>query len=628
VKAVLVNQIGQLLVGSAVGVLQALNPGSTGQVLTADTAQALKVKWAAPPAATAPPFSLADFIVYRSGSTWYARDNRTGLTFTSNADFATVVNTCSATFVDPDAGQTLNDGGSIFIARPSNADSYVVNGGIQVTTPILMRTGMSLFAEGKATRLIASGVGMKNVPVIQSRDKNRVIVDNFAIDCNAVLGCSGVLANPSDSGVDPGTGGPNAYNLITRLDISNFTPDTAYPLASDFTSTDPRRGGEGIMLGQWGDTGGTTNTWSSMNHVYGGGAGSINCGVHVGDAQVFWNNFHHINTSNGFGVFIDAGGINLRFNHVAQSGVGSPNGSIYANSGAGIKIFGNYLDNVFDGAAVIIKPASGASIGSPQIIGNSVNGLMTTDAAIPFVKVDVSAGGTTSNGTIMDNVGSGTDGTHRFSAIVAMPASTETWYKVANNKLRYTKQIYTGLKPFDLGRNDIQPTSASSSNLMLEDGIGSVLEATVEWANTAIEQDLLTYLIPADTMDVGTTYSFELYGSSDNIASSGPFEWRVKVGGVIVASVQFPDQAGAQTGKEWTARGLMTCQAKGAGGSCSAAIDVRTEFAADQKMNCTVAAIDTTANRVLSIAIDMDTAAAGNAIRAKMGKIRLEKVAN
>lgn len=627
VKQSIIDQQGDLLVGSAADALARLPIGALGQVLQV-IAGSNKVGWVTPASVSGVTFGHVDVLVKKESGLWKARDLRTQSDIASNADFATVVNTASATFVDPDTGQTLNDGGSIHIARPaSGQEEGGVKGGILVTTPILMRTGMSLTASGKSTRLIASGNGMKNVPVISGRDKNRLIVDNFSIDCNSVLGASGVQTNPSDSAVDPVTGGPNSYTIISRLDITNFTPDTTYPFAANFTDTDPRRGGEGIAVGKFGDTGATANTWLIQNHVYGGGAGSIICALHQGDAQVFWNNFHHISTT-GLGVFVDSGGSHVKFNHVAQSGVGTPYGNVYLNSGPNTKVMGNYLDNVIDGPAVNIVPATGASVGAPQVIGNWSNGTMTTDAVTPFVKVDVS-GGSTANGVILDNVGEGGSATQRFKAIIETPASSEIYYKVANNHFRYTRFIYSGKKPFGLGRNSVQTGSNNNTNYMLEDRVQSVvLASTVTVANTAAETDLLALVIPADSLDVGSTYMFELYGSSDNIATSGPFKWRVKANAVIVAEAQFPSEGSSQSGKEWTARGLITIQAKGSSGTVAAAIEVRSDFAADTKMNTGTGSIDTTLQRTLSIACDMDTADAGNVIRAKMGRIELVKVAN
>lgn len=159
-------------------------------------------------------------------------------------------------------------------------------------------------------------------------------------------------------------------------------------------------------------------------------------------------------------------------------------------------------------------------------------------------------------------------------------------------------------------------------------GLVYVRTSTTSYSNTSAEQTLASYSIPANTLQVGSTYRWELHGTTSNIQSGGNLTWRVKLGSVEVYNSTGTGTS-ASSGVPWTLFGHFTIRAIGSSGTVAGGGYSRynwgntAKFDQDGDMSGTV---NTTTALTFAITAQMATANAGNVVNAFVGNIELLKL--
>lgn len=164
------------------------------------------------------------------------------------------------------------------------------------------------------------------------------------------------------------------------------------------------------------------------------------------------------------------------------------------------------------------------------------------------------------------------------------------------------------------------------------DGVLS-LTAEVSVNNSTADTVVLTYPIPADTSNVGTTYRFRVIGNADNLAAGQSINmWFKDNGGTKRATFTFASPASGQTNKGWTCDVYLTIRTIGAGGTMIVGGDCSSEtptFGAAsfvKQVPTATFAINTTAASSITFGMNNGTGASGDIMRAEIGSLTREKL--
>lgn len=143
-------------------------------------------------------------------------------------------------------------------------------------------------------------------------------------------------------------------------------------------------------------------------------------------------------------------------------------------------------------------------------------------------------------------------------------------------------------------------------------------------ANSAVETTVLSYMVPANSMVVGTTYEILLMPRMDNIAVSGTFTVKIKLGATTLLTAVSASQAGAQLDQAGRLDALVTCRSIGAAGTVAASSWSRLAFDGSIKnaLLAPTVPIDTTAANLLAVTVQWQTADPGNVFRTEVGRIK------
>lgn len=161
----------------------------------------------------------------------------------------------------------------------------------------------------------------------------------------------------------------------------------------------------------------------------------------------------------------------------------------------------------------------------------------------------------------------------------------------------------------------------------------SSLASQVSVSAVATTTTIINYLVPINTLAVGTTYRLFASGTVDNAAASPTFNWSLRVGGVSIATAQIPSVTAATSAKAWTVEGLLTLRVVGASGKIVGSIQLLNEIAATFTAAVNIdspivnaGTFNTTTALSLDLVMFMGAAAAGNIMRAETGSIELVRL--
>lgn len=160
----------------------------------------------------------------------------------------------------------------------------------------------------------------------------------------------------------------------------------------------------------------------------------------------------------------------------------------------------------------------------------------------------------------------------------------------------------------------------------------AVATSQVSLSNSSAESAVGTYTVAGGTVAAGTSYRLTASGTTDNIATSGAFTIRVRIGGVTgptVAVFAFNTQASAQANKQWSLNATMTFRSSGAtaavagGGICAGGLGAAVAVVPANLAPGTT--VDTTAAKDLVLTGQWATADAGNVMRVDTFVVELVK---
>lgn len=158
-----------------------------------------------------------------------------------------------------------------------------------------------------------------------------------------------------------------------------------------------------------------------------------------------------------------------------------------------------------------------------------------------------------------------------------------------------------------------------------------VAQFTSAIVTTAQQITGASYVIPANSIAVGTTYRLKITGTGDNTAASPTFAFSVRIGAALIATAIIPSITAGGAGKAFTVEALLTFRTIGAAGtvvgSVAALNELATAFTGAVNIDSPVAvAANTTTALTIDLAFTLGTATAGNLIRAEMGTVELVRV--
>lgn len=143
------------------------------------------------------------------------------------------------------------------------------------------------------------------------------------------------------------------------------------------------------------------------------------------------------------------------------------------------------------------------------------------------------------------------------------------------------------------------------------------ITSETSFSNTNAESTLATYTVPAASLAANTTYRIVAGGNTDNIATSGSFTWKLKLGSVTLASMLSSSNASSKSASPWNILGHFTCRTTGATGTVAGSAMGR--FSGPTAINDTdtlaSGTVDTTGTLALTLTITMATANASNVTR-------------
>jgi len=156
----------------------------------------------------------------------------------------------------------------------------------------------------------------------------------------------------------------------------------------------------------------------------------------------------------------------------------------------------------------------------------------------------------------------------------------------------------------------------------------SALVADVITQNTTADGPILSLVMPAGSMVVGTTVALKLCGLITSAASAGTLSVWVKVGATKVMTQTFTLPAAAQAGTGLFYSALLTARTAGAGGTLQISSLMTSNgnaLNAGPAVGSASAALDATVANTLTIGWNWSVASAGNIATAKNATILLEK---
>jgi hypothetical protein len=166
-------------------------------------------------------------------------------------------------------------------------------------------------------------------------------------------------------------------------------------------------------------------------------------------------------------------------------------------------------------------------------------------------------------------------------------------------------------------------------------GLGGVASITAQVSVSAVTTvtPIVSYAIPANMLTAGSNFAIVATGTVDNAAASPTFNWSVRLGGVVIATIAIASVTTATTAKAWRAEGLMTCRVAGTSGKIVGSLAVVNEIAStftgavnldSPVVNAGV--FNTTLAQTLDLTMNMGAAAAGNIMRAEIATVELVRL--
>jgi hypothetical protein len=393
---------GDLYVRNSTGLIVRKATGGNGTVLTADSTDPEGLKWATPSGGgggAGVAWQEADYTIYYDGTNYQARNERTTvIDYTSNTSLHNVFNSA--------ASALGNSGGVIAFSSPTGR---VMN----TTAPLV--PGFKTWVRGshRGTRITATGSGWSTgtlvtpKAVIDANGTNEVRIDSLTIDCGGRAGTTGILYKR-------GTGTGAAWVTYCKV-------------------LDPRI--SGFQIGVKNTTDFSSDCWLLGNYVYAtdgtaeglpSNPGALCAFAYFdGDNHFLGGNNAKINAASGYGIYLEAGGVHfIGENHLANNNNTNSNGLITVAKGGNNRFIGFYIDNIGNGPAIDLAPAS--TNASRTIIANNwIHNTLLVDNATPCFRINATTNAV--DGTVITgNTSEATTPTHPFSAMVQIVGSTQS----------------------------------------------------------------------------------------------------------------------------------------------------------------------------------------------------------
>lgn len=181
-------------------------------------------------------------------------------------------------------------------------------------------------------------------------------------------------------------------------------------------------------------------------------------------------------------------------------------------------------------------------------------------------------------------------------------------------------QFNKGAKDFSIsGSRIVIPLGVVAETVIAADALAGPSQST--------EQDILSLVIPANSLVAGVAYEFLLGGTIDGIASAAvTLRWRL--GSTTLSSMARTNGAGAQTNRPYIISGTYRCVSIGATGTHHGGMVVRDEFnggsggGAKADHSTSVVTVDTTVDQTLRLTAQWGASDANNIFRGLTGSIR------
>lgn len=321
----------------------------------------------------------ADFTIYKSGSTYYARNERTATIDSSGSSLDVPFNAVTSALNNSQRynnGNTgfwdnFSAGGVVKIARPSGGAVLTAN------APLFVYTGQTIIGGGRGTIIQAAGSTTFQDPVGGTSIGEST---GYGALISAGWGTStadtALRVNLIDLTLDCNT---KSNGILYRRDVAGTTINSGAAGMTTIRGCEVyncKASGYAMQIGTTADAAtqtGSSNTWISDCFIRKGGAGSKLFVNHTGDIHIEFCNFLQDRGTASYNMYLDELGVHVRTCHIGWQGSPvtnpTPNANVYVHSGGGMAFQNNYIDNAGGNSQAAIEIA-GSNV---LCIGNHIN---------------------------------------------------------------------------------------------------------------------------------------------------------------------------------------------------------------------------------------------------------------